>query len=273
VVVEGVEVLASALTAGARVESVYVAPGGRVPGGPVDRALETGARVFDLAPGVVERVADTVHPQPVLAVVEFAPMRPDALGPATDDDLVLVCAEVRDPGNAGTVIRTAHAVGANAVVFAAETVDPRNPKVVRASAGSIFDVAVIEGGPVLELIGFFRDRGYTTVGALAHGGVDYVDFDWRRPVAVVLGNEAAGLAPDVVAALEAAVTVPLAGSAESLNVSAAAAVLSFEARRQRTKSDGSARRSTGRRGGGSTMPGMKATGTAGTGRTVAASDG
>jgi RNA methyltransferase, TrmH family len=262
VVVEGAELLAAALGAGAPVESVYVAPGGHVPGGPVEQALAGGARVFDLAPGVVERVADTVHPQPVVSIVSFTVPGLAALGPAGAEDLVVVCAEVRDPGNAGTVVRTADAVGASAVVFADDTVDPTNPKTVRASAGSIFHLPVIDGGPAPEVVRSLRVAGYSTVGTLARGGVDYTAFDWCRPVALVLGNEAQGLSTEVAGAVDAAVTIPLAGGAESLNVSTAAAVLCFEARRQRRAGGPTAGRPAGRGGGGSTMPGMEATGTA-----------
>ncbi len=210
-----------------------MAPGGYQRGGPVDRAHESGARVFELAPGVVERVADTVHPQPVLAVVALELVPLDALPPAAGADLVVVCAEVRDPGNAGTVIRTAEASGASAVVVAADTVDPTNPKTVRASAGSLFHLPVVEGGPALDVLAALRARGYTIAASVPRGGTDYGAVDFRRPVALFLGNEAAGLAPEVLAAADLAVTVPVAGRAESLNVSAAAAVICFEARRQR----------------------------------------
>ena len=262
VVVEGPELLGVALEAGASVESVYVAPDGRTPGGPVERAFAAGARVFDLAPGVIERISDTVTPQPVVSIVGFEPAALSAIGPAREGGLVLVCAEIRDPGNAGTVVRTADAVGADAVVFADDTVDPTNPKTVRASAGSLLHVPVVEGGPVLEVIRHLHDAGFTTVGTLARDGVDYTAFDWRPPVAIVLGNEAAGLPSDVTDALDATVTVPLAGRAESLNVSTAAAVVCFEARRQRVAAARASGHSTVKGGGGSTMPGMESTGTA-----------
>ncbi len=262
-VVEGAELLAAALDAGAPVESVYVAPGGWLPGDPVDHALTAGARVFDLAPGVIERAADTVNPQPVISIVGFEPAALADLGPARDDGLVVVCAEIRDPGNAGTVVRVADAVGADAVVFSDGTVDPTNPKTVRASAGSLFHLPVMDGGTVSDVVGHLHDAGFVTVGTLARGGTDYVAFDWCRPVAVVLGNEAAGLPPEVTDALDATVTVTLAGRAESLNVSTAAAVVCFEARRQRIAAGWAPRRSSGPTGAGSTMPGMKAaTGTA-----------
>ena len=132
------------------------------------------------------------------------------------------------------------------MVFCDGTVDPTNPKTVRASAGSIFHLPVVVGGTVLEIVRHLHHAGFTTVGTLARGGTDYVAFDWCRPVAVVLGNEAAGLSPEVTDGLDATVTVSLAGRAESLNVSIAAAVVCFEARRQRTAAGWAPRRSTPR---------------------------
>lgn len=117
-----------ALGAGAAVEAVYVAPEGRANPGVaavVERAFASGVRVFDLAPGVVERVADTVHPQPLLAVVGFRPGEVEAV---RDLSMVMVLVDVRDPGNAGTMIRTADAAGVGAVIHCDGSVDPTNPR-------------------------------------------------------------------------------------------------------------------------------------------------
>lgn len=261
-VVEGAELLSVALDAGASVESVYIAAGGRSNPAVADavaRAFDGGARVFDLDDGVLERVADTATPQPVLAVVGFEPASLDAL---VDASMVLVCVDVRDPGNAGTVIRTADAAGIDAVVCCDGTVDPTNPKAVRASAGSLFHVPVVSGGNADTVVADLRRRGFTTVGTVVSGGTDYATFDWRDRTAIVLGNEASGLPDEIVTSLDARVSIPMAGRAESLNVSVAAAVLSFEAVRQRS-AGGRAPAGTsgsGRSGSGaprSTMPGME----------------
>jgi TrmH family RNA methyltransferase len=241
-VVEGAELLSVALEAGAVVESVYVAPEGRSNPAVADavaRAYQHGARVFDLASGVIERVADTVTPQPVLAVVGFVPASIEEVAPSSS--MLLVCADVRDPGNAGTVIRTADASGVDAVVCCDGTVDPTNPKTVRASAGSVFHTPIVMGGDARAVIGDLHQRGFTTVGTVVRGGTDYTAFDWRQRVAVVLGNEASGLSDEVVAALDARVSIPMAGQAESLNVSVSAAVLCFEALRQRRTGPGEPR--------------------------------
>jgi TrmH family RNA methyltransferase len=234
-VVEGAELLSVALDAGAPVESVYIAPEGRDNATVLavsSRAFEAGSRVFDLDAGVLERVADTVTPQPVLAVVGFQPADLGSLGQA---DLVVVCSDVRDPGNAGTLIRTADAAGADGVVCCDGTVDPYNPKTVRASAGSVFHLPVVVGGEVDSVIETLGGFGLRTLGTVVRDGVDYADVDLTDRVALVFGNEASGLSAEVLAALDVAVTIPMAGRAESLNVSVSAAVLCFEVLRQRRK--------------------------------------
>ncbi|MCK4177356.1 RNA methyltransferase [Aciditerrimonas ferrireducens] len=229
--VEGPSVLAAALAAGAEVEGVYLAPGApeRVQV-LAEQAAAGGARVFELAPGVLERVADTVTPQPVLAVVRQPRPSWASLGRAS---LAVVLAGARDPGNAGTVVRNAAAAGADLVVFGEESVDPFNPKTVRASAGAVLVVPVL-CGPALEALAGLRAGGTRVLAAVARGGQPHTEVDLARPVALVLGNEAAGLDPAVAGACDEQVSVPMPGAVESLNLASAAAVLLFEAVRQRS---------------------------------------
>jgi len=241
-VAEGVELLRTALRAGVEIESVYLAPEGA--GDPLtreacDQALDVGARVFSLAPGVLERVADTVTPQPVLTVLPMLQARATA---AADDPvpsaqpLILILVDVRDPGNAGTVLRTADASGVSSVIFSGESVDPYNPKTVRASAGSLFHVPFsIQPDPV-ALATSLAGRGYRTLATVVRDGHDYAALDWSIPTALFLGNEASGLGPEALEAIGGAVAIPMEGRAESLNVGVACAVLCFEALRQRRSS-------------------------------------
>ena len=250
---EGVELARTALQAGVRVESVYVGAEGA--GDPevvalAAQALLSGARVFDLAPGVLERVADTVTPQPVLAVL---PMLDVALGDVGDAQFVVVCAEVRDPGNAGTVLRSGDAAGVDAVVFCGRSVDPYNPKCVRASAGSLFHVPFVVAGGCAETLGSLADLGFRRLGAVVAGGQDYTEVEWGGRTALVLGNEATGLTAAERDLLDATVGIPMAGRAESLNVGVACAVLCFEARRRRRLAPGAPEAPVAP---GSTMPGM-----------------
>jgi TrmH family RNA methyltransferase len=257
-VAEGAELVSVALDAGAPVAAVYLAPGARqdpAVDAVVVRAFAAGARVFDLAPGVLERVADTVSPQPVLAVVAYATTPLAAFESAS---YVVVCAGVRDPGNGGTVIRTADATGADGVVCCDGTVDVTNPKTVRASAGSLFHVPVADGGDPHEAVDALRTAGMAVVGTTLRGGVDYLSVDWTRRVAIVFGNEAGGLPVSLATACDTLVTIPMVGRAESLNVGVAAAVLGFEVLRQR-RAVGPGRAGTPARVGGS-VPGSVGTG-------------
>ena len=239
-VAEGAELLRSALRAGAEIESVYLAPEGAddpLTRETCDRALQAGARLFALAPGVLERVADTVTPQPVLTILPMMDARADddPVDPVDplDQPLLVVLVDVRDPGNAGTVLRTADAAGVNTVIFSGESVDPYNPKTVRASAGSLFHVPFTVQADPVAVAASLAGRGYRTLATVVRNGTDYAALDWSIPTALFLGNEAAGLAPEVLDAVGGTVAIPMDGRAESLNVGVACAVLCFEALRQR----------------------------------------
>jgi TrmH family RNA methyltransferase len=201
------------------------------------RAAAAGTRVFPLGAGVLERVADTVTPRPVLAVLPMLEERPPGAEAwselARPGGLVVVLVDVRDPGNAGTVLRAADASGSSAVVFAADSVDPYNPKTVRASAGSLFHVPLALCPDPLAAAAELARAGFRTLGARVRDGADYAAVDWSVPSALFLGNEAAGLDDAVADALSGSLRIPMAGRAESLNVGVAAAVVCFEAFRQR----------------------------------------
>lgn len=233
-VVEGAKVLGEALDAGVAVESLYLAPGADDP--VVDRAYEAGVRVHHLEPGVIERVADTATPQPILAVVPYVDRPLAALREAT---FLVVCVELRDPGNAGTVLRSAEAAGAGGVVCCDGSVDLYNPKTVRASAGSVFHVPVVAGGDPLEVLEEMATWGLRRLGTTARGGADYTSSDLVAPVALVVGNEASGLPAGISACLDGEVTIPMVGRTESLNAGMATAVLAFEVARQRRLAEAS----------------------------------
>lgn len=194
------------------------------------RARNAGVRLHALAPGVLERVADTVTPQAVMAVAGCVDV---ALGDLDRLDLVVVCVDVRDPGNLGTIIRSADAAGASAVVACAGSGDVYNPKVVRASAGSLFHVPIVLDPEPAEVLGELARRGVRRLAALAEGGADYGAADLDGPIAFVLGNEANGLPGRLADTLDGALTIPIEGGAESLNVAMAATVLCFEVARRR----------------------------------------
>lgn len=169
----------------------------------------------------MERVASTEAPRPVMAVVR----RRERTLPAAAT-FVMVGDRIGDPGNAGTIIRSAEAAGADAVVFTEGSVDVYNPKVVRASAGSLFRLPV-----VTEELAQVRALGLRLLATSSHRGVDYTACDLRDPVGLVVGNEAHGVPDD--APVDGWITIPHSGTTESLNVAMAATVLAFEVARQR----------------------------------------
>jgi RNA methyltransferase, TrmH family len=148
-------------------------------------------------------------------------------------DFVVVCVDVRDPGNLGTVLRVAEASGAGGVICCEGSVDAFSPKTVRASAGSLFHVPVVAGGEPLEVLDRMGRWGVRRLGTDVHGGAPYDSVDLTVPTALVLGNEAHGLSAALSPHLDGSATIPMAGRTESLNVGMAAAVLCFERARQR----------------------------------------
>ncbi|MHB8670067.1 MAG: TrmH family RNA methyltransferase [Acidimicrobiales bacterium] len=231
-VVEGAKVIGEALAAGVALEALYLAPEARAEH-LVRAALAAGARVHDLAPGVMEHVTDTVSPQPVIAVARSLDRSLEDLAGAAD--LVVVCVEVRDPGNLGTVMRSAEGAGAAGIVCCEGSVDPYNPKVVRASAGALFHVPIVVGGQPVEVLERMGEWGFRRVAADAEAPrtTAYDQADMAGRVALVVGNEAHGLPDAVREAVDEAVAIPMQGRLTSLNVGMAAAVLCFEAARQR----------------------------------------
>lgn len=243
-VAEGIKLVEAALDSGVPVEAVILADGwhGSAPASAVvERAAVAGVAIFELGPGIMERVADTVSPQAVCAVVasleislhdllsRTAPKpHPTASGPDPRAGVVLVCVDVRDPGNLGAVLRIAGATGVVGVICCAGTVDPFNPKVVRASAGAVFQVPIVVGTAPSEALDSLGEAGYRRWATEPHGGTDYAVADLDGRVALVLGNEGAGLPAEVVSRLDGSLTIPMQAGTESLNVAMTSAVLCFD---------------------------------------------
>lgn len=205
----------------------------------VDTARATGARVHLADDAVLDGIAQTVTPQGLLGVCRFLDVPLDDVLRAAPR-LVAVLAQVRDPGNAGTVLRCADAAGADAVVLTDRSVDPYNPKAVRASAGSLFHLPVVVGAGAEETVAGLRRAGARVLaadGAGAHDLDDELDSGaMAAPTAWVFGNEAWGLPEETRALADAVVRVPIHGRAESLNLATAAAVCLYASARAQRKS-------------------------------------
>ncbi|HEY5836459.1 TrmH family RNA methyltransferase [Streptomyces sp.] len=203
----------------------------------VAAARAAGAPVLTATPEVVAEISDTVTPQGLVGVCRFVDSPFEAIL-ASRPRLVAVLAHVRDPGNAGTVLRCADAAGADAVVLTDASVDPYNPKAVRASAGSLFHLPVAVGVPVAEAVTGLRAAGVRVLAADGAGERDLdaeLDEDTMAgPTAWIFGNEAWGLPEETRALADEVVRVPIHGRAESLNLATAAAVCLYaSARAQR----------------------------------------
>ncbi|WP_419919333.1 TrmH family RNA methyltransferase [Candidatus Poriferisocius sp.] len=206
-VVDGPRLLAEAVDAGVELADVFVEPG-------VEPGVVVNAPVWTVGEGVLTKMGSVVTPQGVMATARIPPT-----GPLEDGDFVVEMAGVADPGNAGTIVRSAVAAGAQAVVFGPGSVDPWNPKTVRAAAGALFRTPLAVAAPV----GF-------RVGTDPHRGDPCDRVDLTGPLTLVVGNESHGLDES---AADRWVCIPTAASVESLNVASATAVLCFEIARQR----------------------------------------
>jgi TrmH family RNA methyltransferase len=183
---------------------------------------------------VVESIADTVQPQGVVARCRIPGASLDSLL-ASSPTFLVVCADIRDPGNAGAVIRCADAAGAQGVVFVGDSVDPYNPKSVRATVGSVFHLPVVVERDTPATLSRLQSLGLQVLAADGGGetGLFDDDLDLSLPTAWLMGNEAWGLPADTRALADRVVSVPIYGRAESLNLATAAAVCLYSSARAR----------------------------------------
>lgn len=225
---EGPQAVRSALAAGVVLELFGT-----------DTALSRYADLAAEAPQVspvtgeaLAALAETVHPQGLVAVCEQVDV---PLSAAVTQRLVAVVADIKDPGNAGTVLRTADAAGAGAVVFAGDAVDPYNGKCVRASAGSLFHLDVVRERSPAAVVSTLRSAGVQILAATGHGDESLDDLldagILAAPTAWLFGSEAHGLPGPLLASADRRVRVPIYGGAESLNLAAAAAVCLYASAR------------------------------------------
>lgn len=185
--------------------------------------------VYKVADTVFEKMCDTKAPQGILAVVKM-----EIGGFELDKEKAYIyCDNINDPGNLGTILRSADAAGFGGVLLSKGCVDLYSPKTVRSSMGSFFNIQVMKDVTSKELQ-TYKDMGFTLIGgALNENTVDYRKTDMKRPVIIIVGNEANGICQEVLDMCEC-VKIPILGKAESLNAGVAASILMYEVVRQRT---------------------------------------
>ena len=242
--IEGPKLLEEAIRAGLRVICVFVAQGSE------DlrevRALPAETEILLLPKELLDSALTTEAPQPVAALVE----QPDwtwahMLGERKAAALVVVVAGIQDPGNLGTILRSAEAFGADGVIALPGTVSAWNPKCVRASAGSVFRVPLIATS-VPECFTNLREAGARILTTTVEAAEPLDMVDLTGPVAIILGNEGNGVPDGLARQADEKVTIPCPGAVESLNAAVAASVMLYEAARQRREQEIKIR---GRRGG------------------------
>jgi RNA methyltransferase, TrmH family len=232
---DGWHLLAEAAAAGLVVEKIAIC-------GPptareqtvVDRLRQSGAFVIEVTGSVLNALSPVNSPTGVVASAR-TPAVSSVSVLAPSPALVLAAAGLQDPGNAGAIIRSAAAAGATGVVLDELSADPWGWKALRASMGSVFHLPVVRSRALAALIEEWRASGVRIVATVPRGGVSMYDVDFTVPTALLLGGEGAGLPDCLAAAADTRVSIPMRGAIESLNAAVAAAVLLYEAQRQRSR--------------------------------------
>ena len=238
---EGPQAVGAALARGDVVSQLFITAAARTRHADLaNEAARQGAHVQAVSGEVMAELAQTITPQGVLAVCRYVDI-PLARLAASGPRLVAILANVRDPGNAGTVLRTADAAGADGVIFSDASVDPYNSKCVRATAGSLFHLPLVTGVRVAQAAGAMREAGLRILAADGRAGRSLDGTGpgepgepggpLGQPTAWLFGNEAWGLPAGLLALADDAVAVPIYGRAESLNLAAAAAVCLYASAR------------------------------------------
>lgn len=225
--IEGVHLVQEALAEKAELECIVYDV---VRGWPEELSQNEGVERVAASRQIMARCTGTDTPPPVFAVANKLQHAQERL--FRPDGLVVVLDAVQDPGNVGTIIRSADAVGADAVVLGRGCVDLYNPKTVRSTMGSLFHLPVIEGD-LTELLPEARRRGIRLIGTSLQAESSCYSQDWKPGTWLVMGSESRGLSSEVASLLDDSVRIPMRGGSESLNVAMATTVLLYEALRQR----------------------------------------
>ncbi len=230
---EGVRLVREALDAGMEVLEAAVSP--RLADAELrDRLQQRAGSVLECSDDVLARLSALETPQGVAVLLARREVREDDLLHGDLAPLVVVAAGVRDPGNLGSLLRTAEAAGASGCITMHGGADPFRDKAVRGSMGSVFRLPVLHGLDAAAVLAFCHRHRLQLVVADGGGEVVYAAADLKKPLALAVGGEAAGVPAELRAAAASRVRIPLRPAVESLNVAVAAGVLLFEARRQRS---------------------------------------
>ncbi|MBZ5630581.1 MAG: RNA methyltransferase [Acidobacteriia bacterium] len=235
IAIESVRTIEEAIRSGLRLQAVFFSESARARAERLLPQLAAHVETLLLPDDVFQSAVATETPQGVAALVRLKSHTLDNIL-SVPDPLIIAAAGVQDPGNLGTLIRSAEAFGAAGVLVGAGTVSPYNPKVVRASAGSLFrlPVVAVELPAVLSTL---RDRGLRLLATSSHKGTAIDQADFTGGMVILIGNEGAGVAKDILRHVDGQIAIPHASTVESLNAGVAASIVLYEASRQRRATD------------------------------------
>jgi TrmH family RNA methyltransferase len=235
--IESVRMVEEAIRSGLRFRALFFSESGQVRAQRLLPQMSKHTEALLLPDKVFNSAVGTGSPQGVAALVKIREHKLDEVLLAARNPLLVVALGVQDPGNLGTIIRSAEAFGATAVVTANGTVSHYNAKAIRASAGSLLRLPVVRGDAE-SIIPSLRAHGMRLLATSSHSGTALPSVDLAGPVALFIGNEGSGLAHGIMSAMDLSVLIPIAGRVESLNAGIAASIILYEAARQRAITPG-----------------------------------
>lgn len=227
-IIEGIRSVRDALAKNVKAECVIVKDG-------TDLGFSVPCSIYAMAPRLFDEISETVSPQGVIAVCPVIKKTLEDIL-ALDRNCVILCEALQDPGNVGTVIRTAHGADCGGVVLSKGCCDLYNPKIVRATMSSMFSVPVVQNEESKAVIEYFRRNGYKIVaGALTKDAVDFYCADLFGKTLIIIGNEGNGVSEETLSLCDSVLKIPMRSDAESLNAAVAGSVMIYEHYRQNNK--------------------------------------
>lgn len=207
-------------------------------GSEIDKVLylidEENYETYEISNKLFKEISDTDNPQGIMAIVSFDEF---SLGDILkENNFIIVLDRVQDPGNLGTIIRTADAFGANGIIVTNGCVDVYNPKTIRSTMGSIFQIPIVHMGEMREVLEVLKQENTSIISSSLNTDKYSYDIDFKTSCAIVIGNEAQGISKEVLNLSDQLVKIPMVGEAESLNAAIASGVLMYEVLRQRSTS-------------------------------------
>ena len=229
--VEGFRFTEEALESDFEVVHIFISAKGesKFESSSVKNKLQENTKVYSLSDSLFKGICDTDNPQGIIAVVRNKPVEIKY-----DHGFYMLADKIQDPGNMGTIIRTAHAAGALGVIITKGTVDIYNEKTLRSTMGSIFKIPVIEDKD-LSLVQKLRDSGFKLVTSSLDTDKNFYDIDLKEKVIISVGNEGNGISAEVYEISDFKIKIPMPGGAESLNAAVAASIMMYEVVRQKNK--------------------------------------